>query len=720
MEQYWDESEKSCINVCPCNQVYDKNTAKCVENNPFSKLSSKEQQRQLQHALKETAMAFYRKGDNIQYEDARRSMYIEPEVTTSQQVSYLTCSGFVHAVFRQALNIKLPLGSIQYGAYGHSFSNNKENKDIIYYLEGDNLKEVIEKAQTKNDLLEKIQPGDVIAYHQFHYDKEKKKTTANSGHVVYIYDLIKDNKGTTIDARILHSNSSFEYVDPPNDDHRTTKLSASLSWNNKEDDEENNKLNGNLIDTPTGVHEGTIQKTLSSKVLNYDSTKNSTQFVVMRPTNNPKSYKHIQVSNYKDEDYPKWATNTEITDIDYNITDAAYCRMKYHDIEIEKTLDVHPGSTVEPGQDLTYTIKIINHSDNNYDPIYITEELSEYVSLKDAGGGTLYEKTNDNNKDDKDKVAWYIPTIKAGETHETTYTVTVKNDPGLLGKVIKSNGAVAKIKSKEIVNTIAYNLCTQQIKKVKDNYELISQEGKLKGLEAIQETYKVLSYDIPLTGMKLGALYLQEGMKEKDFPEAFKGDTPQAPYYDKGKPHYDENKNEALLISRYQESNVQKALVLNTKHALAGMVLNHYYGGVSSTYSINQNKKVYTEKAAVKSYENSTGSQTRVDRQVQIYPETLRDGDILIYANTLDTITKEDGTYAYIFLDGKFQGVNSAVNAPKELAVKNGVAPKYFTEHKKAQVSMIERFGDMPKIFGKDFYVILRPALTMKTGCKDD
>jgi hypothetical protein len=59
-------------------------------------------------------------------------------------------------------------------------------------------------------------------------------------------------------------------------------------------------------------------------------------------------------------------------------------------------------------------------------------------------------------------------------------------------------------------------------------------------------------------------------------------------------------------------------------------------------------------------------------RQDHIYPNSFRTGDILIYTNkndkryiystgaglTITPITYEDGEYAYIYIDGKFVGVN--------------------------------------------------------------
>ena len=687
-----DEKLGKCIEVCKCGYVYDETQGKCVEKDLFPELSDYEKH---QLALRETAMAFYRKGDNIQYESWRRSQYISPETASSQHMEFLVCSGYVYAVFYQALGIELPNGTNKYNAYGKGFA--KANDDIIFFADGDNLAGKIENNETKQKFLEELlkllKLGDAISYYGYIKDKDGKVTT-DAGHVIFAYDFVKDDKGNITDVVILHSTSNYEPLA-----RRTTKLgsgttSRSLSWRAKKNDE-------------TGVSEGTVQKTLLSNLIKGFSTKNKSEFVVLRPIIKDKTYKHVEFSGYKAADYPNWKESATIMDEAYDIKDATLCRMQYHDIEIEKTLDVHPGSTVEPGEMLTYQIEITNHSDKAYQDIYITEDLSENVVLKEANGGIEYTNA----------VAWFVPSIDAGTTHKITYTVEVKNDPDLVGKKVISTGAVAQIQSKTIENVIAYNLSAEEIKTLKLAYKLIAEGGKIKGIEAIEKSYKeALDYDLRLKDLELGALYL----REKSNPNTtFKNYPEQIPYYKKDIQHYDEAKNGALLVSLYGNSSTD--FFLNQKHDLASMILNHYYSGVYSAYATDTNKKVYSSSAYPKLYENSINApDSRTDRENMIYPETLRDGDILIYANTMDTITKEDGLYAYLFLDGKFQGVNSSPNAPKEILVKDGVVPEFYKTHDKGeQKSMIERFGDLPKLFGKDFYVILRPALMMKKPATD-
>ncbi|MBO4350025.1 MAG: DUF11 domain-containing protein, partial [Proteobacteria bacterium] len=583
-----------------------------------------------------------------------------------------------------------PDGTNQYNAYGKGFSST--NDDIIFFTDGDNFAGKIVDDESKKkflaELVKIIKLGDAISYYGY-IKNEAGKVTVDSGHVTFAYDYVKDDKGNITDVVILHSASNFEPYKQ-----RTTKLanhksgySRSLSWRAKKNEE-------------TGVVEGTLQKTLLSTLIDGFSTKNKSEFVVLRPIQKDDTYKHVIFSGNKTADYPNWKESAKITDEAYTIKDAALCRMQYHDIEIEKTLDVHPGSTVEPGESLTYTIEITNHSDKAYKDLYITEDLSEYVDLKKADGGIGYANA----------VAWFVPSVDAGAKHTITYTVEVKNDPALVGKKVISTGSVAQIKSKTIENAIAYNLSEEEIKSLKLAYKLIAEGGKVKGIEAIEKTYKeALDYDLPLKDLKLGALYIKE-----DPNAVFTNYADQIPYNDKDNQKYDAAKKTALLVSLY--GNTYTDFFLNQKHALAGMILNHYYSGVHMSFAVDSNKNVYAQSAHPKLFEDPVNNpDSRTDRENMIYPETLRDGDILIYANTLDTTTNEKGLYAYIFLDGKFKGVNTSANAPEELSVKDGTVPKYYETYDKGeQKSMIERFGDMPKLYGKDFYVILRPALTMK------
>ena len=119
-------------------------------------------------------------------------------------------------------------------------------------------------------------------------------------------------------------------------------------------------------------------------------------------------------------------------------------------------------------------------------------------------------------------------------------------------------------------------------------------------------------------------------------------------------------------------------------------------------------------------------------RQDYIYPETLKTGDILIYKNNQDIsftksnklikndITYEEGEYAYIYIEGKgFVGVNigddGKVNTKDD---RNEFNAKYYKDNKLVLYPSSEKSNDillesvnLQTLFGKDYYVILRPSL---------
>ena len=117
-------------------------------------------------------------------------------------------------------------------------------------------------------------------------------------------------------------------------------------------------------------------------------------------------------------------------------------------------------------------------------------------------------------------------------------------------------------------------------------------------------------------------------------------------------------------------------------------------------------------------------------RQDFIYLETFKTGDILIYKNENDVvydfdnnnnlikkyITYENGEYAYIFIEGKgFVGVNLGKDKNNN---RNEFKAKYYKDNNLDLHLPIsnrsEEFLEMANLqtlFGKDYYIILRPSL---------
>ena len=65
---------------------------------------------EVQKALQEVAFGYYMRGKNIQY-NSHKVHWFSPEEATSQNINYLVCSGFTRNVYRELLNITIPVST---------------------------------------------------------------------------------------------------------------------------------------------------------------------------------------------------------------------------------------------------------------------------------------------------------------------------------------------------------------------------------------------------------------------------------------------------------------------------------------------------------------------------------------------------------------------------------------------------------------------------------
>ena len=73
-------------------------------------------------------------------------------------------------------------------------------------------------------------------------------------------------------------------------------------------------------------------------------------------------------------------------------------------------------------------------------------------------------------------------------------------------------------------------------------------------------------------------------------------------------------------------------------------------------------------------------------------------------------LTDDNGMYAFVYLNGNFMGGKSGTMMTEAKPLSDFVVAYHYLDDD-THNDMATRFGDMPKLFGKDFYVILRPAL---------
>ena len=543
-------------------------------------------------AIRETADAYFYRGENAQYSGPRRAYGIAPEEATSQHKIYSVCINLAYIVYEQAFGIKLPYTNKHLMSYAKTYydSKNIKTNDVIEYWEKStknnkkiyidnqgNTKKIdlstskgIEKY--KKELLNKIQIGDILCW----------LNSSKEGHTVIVYDFVYNKKGERTDAIIresVHNYSSTGLTKLPDD------LNFATVKNNKYNIKEGTFSERYLLQSYT---ERTESK---PKATYFENVKGATYFTIVRPL--PKDKTGNYTGKYYESTYEKDTSSlfgykyTRKAKT-YQVSDVTLQRIKYNKIYIEKTVDKFNNSVVTPGDKLTYTIIVKNNSDKAYGAFEIVENIPEGVTL-DIDEEDAKNATKSNNT-----LTWKIGNgeLTKGKTIIKKYTVTV-NQNVTLGIKIKSTGTVAGIPSSTVTNIVSNNLTTAQKKIIIEKTES-NIKGTIQGEKLISKIYKdSFEIDLQLNKLKLTELI---------------------------------NIDATLLA-------------LRKTNPFYDIVLKNYYGALS-----NSDLKTWT---------GGTNHNKRSARADTIYDENFQTGDILIYTNQ-QTKAKaheaEKGTYYFIYV----------------------------------------------------------------------
>ena len=635
-------------------------------------------------SLKEICYSYYMRGKNIQSNIAK-DHFFSPEEATEQNINYLVTTSFTTSIYEELLGIVIPISPTDLIDYSNKnlgspevfiYAKENENYDLEMKIydpsQFDNYK--IIPNPTLNDILGFLQIGDILL---------------NSGVAIVIYDLIKDDEGRTIDAKILESGTGNGrgYINTKIDRNyiplsETTTFSSpgfSLFLNNK--------LNSNIDE---GLIEGSIGLKKISNIYGWAHIDNKQlrgrQFFVFRFLNedssgnavlNFKGYYEYIKSNYSDNNI-------------IELSDKNKDRIKFKHLYIEKTVDKNNNNIVELEESLTYKIIIRNNGEDDYnEELIVTENLSKFVTYKTKKENKKIKnfKTEQNNK----KLIWNLGKLKKKDEFIIEYTVKVSN--GKANDIIESKGFVANITSSTITNVIGNNLKKNQMDLLSKNYDQL--KNKFNGKKLINEIYK----------------------------KAFNVDI-----------EFDKFNIKDLIINNDLQNRRALSISLNETNSFYKATLNHYW---SSLASINYKFFEDGEEVTIynlKEFQYFLDIEKSERREDFIYKETLKPGDILIYTNYNDTqykkvndqlekinVTNEEGEYYYIYIEKRgFVGVNYGNDGiPNTIDDRNEFNSKYYINNNlslylDATENVSDEFleiANLQTLFGKDYYVILRPSL---------
>lgn len=343
--------------------------------------------------LKEVAMAYYRQGPQLLYDQLilRRHIYASPEDATKQRTVYTDCSSFVNACYREAFGENIM--PIEISKEGKSPSTKyfdeyaRENPDAIdvvgYWENKDYTTDEEIKALLKS-VKDQLQFGDLLCW-------RRGKTSGTSGHIIMYM-------GNDV---FIHSAGAGSYTQ------NTAEPSKSYDGN------------------PGELADGTVGFLSANRVFN-----------------DPNSSRYLFKKTASDTIYSFCVLRPLARGL--TPTEEALNRMKIAGLSMEKTSSVYDNTAVYTGDEITYTVTLQNTNEAELKDVEICDTLplgTEFVSGSEGvtvSGQALSWKGN----------------IAGNSTSEVTYTVTVTaNEPGAL---IKSDATyVSGVKLGNITHSVS-------------------------------------------------------------------------------------------------------------------------------------------------------------------------------------------------------------------------------------------------------------------------
>lgn len=166
---------------------------------------------------------------------------------------------------------------------------------------------------------------------------------------------------------------------------------------------------------------------------------------------------------------------TELAHTGYTVQDTTYTRLLYPMMNINRTVNIGAYGTAVQGSTITYTIEIINESNNEkfvetrgngyagetYMSVPVVETIPANVEFVEASNNGVLGSDG--------KLYWAVD-VPAGESVSVTYTVKVTGNIG--DEIVCGGGFVGAIPSNTIVNTIGgEKLSNKALQRLLDFYD---------------------------------------------------------------------------------------------------------------------------------------------------------------------------------------------------------------------------------------------------------
>ncbi len=342
---------------------------------------------EVRDAVLRTANAYYKQGEQIQYDSYKRNLNCTPENATSKHYCYVNCSGFVHIVYKNSIGKEIP--DTTSGLFDYASSKYGSETVIAY---SSDLAKKYKNGYYKQrlgsfflDNINNIKPGDVIVW----------KTS--SAHTMLVESVDVDKN----EIHIIQAGGG------------AAETEGRYNIETSEDSYE---------------EKGALSKETIKIINNVAMIGSNGQYEEV-------SRKQIAILRF--------ATSNDYE----NITGASKIRKEFEDIYVAKISSSDNPNFTRNGKDITYTLKIKNNGSKVYRDIAIKENIDENkVEVKsitfnnDTKDYVNYKKES-NQKD----IIRNISILRPNEEVILKYTVQIKNNVNV-GDIILSTGIVGKAK----------------------------------------------------------------------------------------------------------------------------------------------------------------------------------------------------------------------------------------------------------------------------------
>lgn len=599
----------------------------------------------LEDALATVALAYYMKGEQVQYDSGalnalalayggtnRLSYGAAPEYGTEDTTIYSVCSDYIDKVYREALDITIldgpqrPAGLKCSMLWLHAENQQQSSYETVY---GDGGKEALDDKDVDTALVrwcdfatvpynwntidEEIRFGVFESNAFTDFTKLTESSEDDNLEFKATGKTVKDSNGNEVpeyayylDGKEISATDVTSYVRA----YATENNYANLRVGDMFVDDLHTVMYigdgyfldcyGSKFDRETGVDE--IEKRGVRHLLTVEyvvSQVSISRLAIMRPLDG------------RTTDYDGNPGN-DVVNIE--IPETTKSRMEYPAIEIDRTVDITPYGTVSKGEEMTYSVKITNNSTDTvfqewyiryckrqdikfqsqvkYEDLTVTETVPEGTELVPGsivGGGNYDSKTG--------KITWTID-IEGGASETLSYKVKATADIG--ATITNDGGYVANIPSNSITNTVGG---TKLDDKQKDSLKSLSQGTAWQNgseLAFAKNIYANAGIDLTMSDTVSETVEKIFGVKEHS-PKRYNN------FF------YSSNSADTEAINMF----VRKGATAEGDDAIANMLVNRYYGGY----------RFYV----------GDDSQYQLDATVlECRKDYLEPGDIIVYATAQD------------------------------------------------------------------------------------